>query len=291
MKPRKGEWTSGPLVRWAGWIKVGILTRLSKVEADVLAVLAAHDGHNGSFPSIPTIGRLTGHKANRLYVVIKKLVALRIIEPHSKVRYASGRGLPINVYTVRKPPQAGEVMSHGKPPSDGEVIGSKTSPAEDGKPPQQRHENLPARGRQSVLVRSVKEVGAAALRSATLEDASLRAAEPGNRSAGGEPMDPELEAAMERARQSVLRKRDDTPAAPRPPSTLLPIVGILDPLLRDAAERAGQAVARKKQKDAPPPDANGSGHDAPAVPAHAMAESSTRADECPWETSEREARP
>ena len=135
MKPRKGEWTSGPLVRWAGWIKVGILTRLSKVEADVLAVLAAHDGHNGSFPSIPTIGRLTGHKANRLYVVIKKLVALRIIEPHSKVRYASGRGLPINVYTVRKPPQAGEVMSHGKPPLMGRLL--------DRKPPPQRMENLP----------------------------------------------------------------------------------------------------------------------------------------------------
>ena len=55
-----------PYIRYSGWIKAGVLAGLTKTESDTLAVIAAHEGAEGSYPSIPTIGRLTGHKASRL---------------------------------------------------------------------------------------------------------------------------------------------------------------------------------------------------------------------------------
>lgn len=169
-RPR-GLKLAGPLVRWAGWVKAGILAGLTKMEGDTLAVIAAHEGQDGSYPSVPTIAKLTGHKASRLYSVLKKLVTMRVLARVGSIRYAGARGSRVVSYSVTKPPAQGKAFQPEKPLSHGEAFQEKASPSGAEKPPPQRPESLPSRGRQSVL-RSVKEVGDAPSAS-PLEAASL----------------------------------------------------------------------------------------------------------------------
>lgn len=161
----------GPLVRWAGWVKAGILAGLTKMESDTLAVIAAHEGEDGSYPSVPTIARLTRHKASRLYGVLRKLVTLGALERVGSVRYARSRGSAVVVYRVTKPPTLRETSQ------------GKASPSGDRKPPHQRPESLPRSGGQSDLKR-VKEL--AELCSAPPPDAApLRAPQSGGLPTGG----------------------------------------------------------------------------------------------------------
>ena len=135
-----------PLVQYRGWVKAGVLAGMTKTESDTFSVIAVHEGAEGSYPSIPTIARLTGHKASRLYGVLRKLVILGVIKRVGTVRYARSRGSSITAYSVTKPPPQGE------------ALGGKASPPQSRKPPYHGQESLPVVGRQSDL-KSVKEVG------------------------------------------------------------------------------------------------------------------------------------
>jgi DNA-binding IclR family transcriptional regulator len=50
------------------------------MEAKVFDIIAAHEGQDGSYPSVPLISDLTGHARKRLYKVLARLVTLGLIE-------------------------------------------------------------------------------------------------------------------------------------------------------------------------------------------------------------------
>jgi hypothetical protein len=170
---------AGPLVRWSGWVKAGILAGLTKMQSDTFAVIAAHEGTDGSFPSAPTISELTGHSVCRLYAVLGRLVTLGVIERTGSVRRAGSRGRAVVVYRITKPVAQSKVIPTGKPIAEGKVTEGKTCRSETNKHVAQSTENLSLSDRRSVM--KCKEVGANS--AAPPQTAAL--APPGN---GGDPL-------------------------------------------------------------------------------------------------------
>lgn len=58
-----------PLVRVAGWIRLGLLKELSGPARDVLMVLATYASKEQAqaFPAVSTVARLTGRSRSRIF--------------------------------------------------------------------------------------------------------------------------------------------------------------------------------------------------------------------------------
>jgi hypothetical protein len=92
-------------VRWAQWVRTGILPRLSPTARDVAMVLAAFGSREGrAFPSSATIKRLTGHRRDTIFKALKDLVGLGIIERQGYVKRRGMNARGPSIYSFHRPP-------------------------------------------------------------------------------------------------------------------------------------------------------------------------------------------
>jgi Helix-turn-helix domain len=94
-----------PLVRWARWVKAGVLSTLSPSAGDVGQTLAAFESTEGrAYPSAKTIARLTGHTRNTVFAALQELKAHGVVEAMGKVQRRDSNANGPVIYRLRTPP-------------------------------------------------------------------------------------------------------------------------------------------------------------------------------------------
>ena len=98
-----------PFVRWARWVRLGILRELRPTARDVATFLAACSGPGGNaFPAVSTISKKIRHTRTSIFRGLKELAEWGILRSGGRVRSRRKNVLGPRIYTIEEPPGSQE---------------------------------------------------------------------------------------------------------------------------------------------------------------------------------------